>query len=488
MLRETRYLYQRLSVTTDLALCVAAFFVALWIRNGPLTEMTRGWIAPSSLPYLWPLLYLFPPLAVLFWFANDVYRLERVFQRRALVWSLGIGLIEAVGALILLRFFFSRASTDPYTGAVIRDSRGQILLVCLVAGALAWARAELARVWLTWRRRRGLAAANVLIVGSGENLRSFLDAVMAHPLWGFRIEGLVSDHPSLSKAERVLGHPVVATADELGAYIELRPVDEVIFVPGRTPLDKLAPLLRECETMGVRTRLSLNFFSRQIHRTELDSFDQIPVITYNTIPEMNMRLLAKSVADRLVSALALVILSPLMTVIALAIRRGGPAGAPVFFRQRRVGRNGRLFTLYKFRSMVPDAERRVEELRAHSDVDGPRFKMRDDPRVTPVGRWLRRWSLDELPQLWNVLKGDMSLIGPRPPLPEEVAQYTRAQRRRLSMKPGMTCLWAVRGRDQLDWEEWMRADLEYIDTWSLWLDVRIALRTIWAVLRGKNAY
>jgi len=159
----------------------------------------------------------------------------------------------------------------------------------------------------------------------------------------------------------------------------------------------------------------------------------------------------------------------------------------VLFRQRRCGLNGRIFTLFKFRTMVADAEERIGEVAHLNEMKGPVFKVRRDPRVTGVGRWLRRFSLDELPQLWNVLRGDMSLVGPRPPIPEEVARYERWQRRRLSMKPGLTCLWQVRGRNQIDFEEWMRLDLEYIDNWSPWLDLKILARTVPVVLSGRGA-
>jgi lipopolysaccharide/colanic/teichoic acid biosynthesis glycosyltransferase len=170
---------------------------------------------------------------------------------------------------------------------------------------------------------------------------------------------------------------------------------------------------------------------------------------------------------------------------ALLIKFTSPG--PVFFFQERVGLNGRRFKMIKFRSMYADAEQRLAEVQQHNEMDGPVFKMKNDPRITSVGRWFRRLSIDELPQLWNVLVGEMSLVGPRPPLPNEVERYERWQRRRLSMKPGVTCLWQVGGRNEIDFQTWMKLDMEYIDNWSLFLDFKILLKTISVVLTAKGA-
>src|SRR5439155_23310770 len=198
------------------------------------------------------------------------------------------------------------------------------------------------------------------------------------------------------------------------------------------------------------------------------------------------RRVVKAVFDRAGAAALLVAASPVMALVALAVRTG--SAGPVLFRQTRVGRGGRRFVMYKFRTMCTGADRRLGEIRHLNDSDAVLFKVRDDPRVTRVGRWLRRWSLDELPQLFNVLRGDMSLVGPRPPLPEEVAAYPEDARRRLAVRPGMTGLWQVSGRSDLPWEEAVRLDLRYVDNWSLSLDLVILLRTLTAVARASGAY
>ncbi len=194
--------------------------------------------------------------------------------------------------------------------------------------------------------------------------------------------------------------------------------------------------------------------------------------------------IVKRLLDVVLAALLLVVLSPLMLLIALLIRL--TSGAPVLYEWRVVGQGGRPFIGYKFRTMVVDADRRKHELLNRNEMSGgPVFKLKDDPRVTPIGKILRKYSLDELPQLWSVLKGDMSLVGPRPPLVSEYAQFEEWQKRKLAVKPGMTCLWQVRGKPN-DWHEWLRLDFEYIDHWSLWLDLKILFQTAWLVITGKN--
>jgi exopolysaccharide biosynthesis polyprenyl glycosylphosphotransferase len=211
----------------------------------------------------------------------------------------------------------------------------------------------------------------------------------------------------------------------------------------------------------------------------------LPLLSFSSTPSDAIALVAKRAFDLVASAAALVLLAPVLLAIAAAVKLDSPG--PVLFRQRRVGLAGRTFTLYKFRSMRQDAEAQRRALEARNEMDGPVFKIRDDPRVTRVGRFLRRTSLDELPQFWNVLRGEMSVVGPRPPIPAEVRRYARWQRRRLSVKPGLTCTWQVSGRNEVDFDRWMALDLDYIDTWSLWGDVRIVLKTIPAVLLGRGA-
>ena len=214
----------------------------------------------------------------------------------------------------------------------------------------------------------------------------------------------------------------------------------------------------------------------------LERIGETPLLTFTATPDDAVLLLAKRAIDVIGSALALIVVSPFLLLVAMLVKL--TSRGPVIFRQQRCGLNGRTFTFYKFRSMVEDAESRLHEV-AHLNTKEIVTKIVNDPRMTSIGRWLRRFSIDELPQLVNVLRGDMSLVGPRPALATEVAQYKRWQRRRLRMRPGLTCLWAVEGRDAVDFESWMRLDMEYIDNWSLSLDARIMLLTIPQVLSGR---
>ena len=273
--------------------------------------------------------------------------------------------------------------------------------------------------------------------------------------------------------------------ERLPRLLDQQIVDEIIFRIDSRRLVEFDEILELCDEEGVRTRLALDFLPQTNSSISLDQVGAERLLTFTAGPNDDLRLVVKRWIDVAVSATALIVLSPAMLLVALLIRF--TSKGPVIFRQVRCGLNGRRFVFYKFRSMVEGAEALQADL-AHLNRKQTAFKIPDDPRLTPVGRWLRKFSIDEWPQFFNVLKGDMSLVGPRPPLPQEVGNYQRWQRRRLRMRPGLTCLWAVRGRDQLDFESWMRMDMEYIDSWSLLLDFEILLRSVPQVISGQGAH
>ena len=280
------------------------------------------------------------------------------------------------------------------------------------------------------------------------------------------------------------GFAAPGTMEDFPGVLHAGVIDAVILLPRNLPYAQIESWLRQCEIEGIEAWMLPDFLRSSIAAVTIDELAGEPMLLFSSTAKSSWALMIKRVLDVILSAIGLVVLFPLLLGLAIAIRATSPG--PVFFVQRRSTLRGRTFNMYKFRTMISNAEQVRDALEHRNDVTGPVFKMKDDPRITPLGRWLRRYSLDELPQLWNVLKGDMSLVGPRPPLPAEVEKYENWQRRRLSMRAGCTSLWQISGRNDLPFEEWMRLDLKYIDTWSLGLDFKIMFQTIGVILRGTG--
>ena len=313
-------------------------------------------------------------------------------------------------------------------------------------------------------------AYHVVLVGPADRVAHLKRQLVENSLFRFEIAAEVAPEEAGTAIPDLLSRRIV---------------DEVIFDVDWGMLGDLEHVLRHCDEEGVRTRVAMGFFPHVNSQLSLDRAGDIPLLTFSSDPLEDLRLLVKRTLDIALCSVAIILLVPVIVLVALLIK--STSRGPLIYRQTRCGLNGRVFTLYKFRSMVENADDLKASL-AHLNEREIVFKIRRDPRVTRLGRFLRRFSLDELPQLYNVLRGDMSLVGPRPPLPDEVVQYQRWQRRRLRMRPGLTCLWVLMGRDQLDFNSWMRTDLFYIDNWSLALDSLIILRTIPVVLRGNGAH
>jgi exopolysaccharide biosynthesis polyprenyl glycosylphosphotransferase len=336
-------------------------------------------------------------------------------------------------------------------------------------------------------RREFSAPHYVMVVGLGESaLRLGRQLEEAGPPHGVRLRGFFADFAEAPSTPVKLEQSYeVHALDKLPEMLRSHVIDEIIFATDSRRLADLEDIMLLCEEEGVRTRLAVGFLPHVNSRVYLDRLGTSPLLTFSSTPHDEIRLLVKRVTDIVLACVWLVLLLPVMLLIAVVIRLTSPG--PVIFRQERCGLNGRRFVFYKFRSMCQDAEAKRESVEHMSERELA-MKIPNDPRLTSVGRWLRKFSADEWPQLWNVLKGDMSLVGPRPAIPSEVEQYKRWQRRRLRMRPGLTCLWAINGRDAVDFETWMKLDMEYIDNWSLGLDWKIILRTIPAVLSGRGAH
>jgi exopolysaccharide biosynthesis polyprenyl glycosylphosphotransferase len=324
----------------------------------------------------------------------------------------------------------------------------------------------------------------ILIVGLGARAERLGRTLEDYYDDGIRIVGFLAPSDALPAPGCVqLGreYPVLPL-ENLRTMMAQHVIDEIHFAVESDKLPSLEEVFLWCDEEGVCSRVAVDFFPHVNSDLALEQIGNTPLLTFTAAPDDAVLLLAKRSIDIALALFATILLSPVLFIAAALIRLTSPG--PVIFRQIRCGLNGRTFTLYKFRSMVADAEDRLHEV-AHLNTKEIVTKIPNDPRLTPVGKWLRRFSIDEVPQLVNVLKGDMSLVGPRPAIPSEVAQYKLWQRRRLRMRPGLTCLWAVRGRDKVNFESWMRLDLQYIDNWSLGLDARIILMTIPQVLSGR---
>ncbi len=335
-----------------------------------------------------------------------------------------------------------------------------------------------------WVRTRGYNFRTVLVVGTGSKAASMADFFEAHPHWGFRLVGYLDDDNG-GQIRRGNRWPSLGKIADLESVLAGNVVDELIFVIEKGKLGDYEEALLVAERHGVRAHVSLDIFPHVLARPVLEELDGVPLLSFTTTPSNPVQLVVKRGVDLVVSLALFLVTLPIQLLAAIAIKLS--SSGPIFFRQTRCGLNGRHFTLLKFRTMQNGAEGRLPEISHLNEMTGPVFKSSHDPRLTIVGRVLRRLSIDELPQLANVIVGDMSLVGPRPPLPEEVARYEPWQRRRLSMSPGLTCLWQVSGRNDVDFDRWMALDLKYIDTWSPMLDLKILLKTVPAVLSGRGA-
>jgi exopolysaccharide biosynthesis polyprenyl glycosylphosphotransferase len=334
-------------------------------------------------------------------------------------------------------------------------------------------------------RREFAAPRYVMVVGTGDRALALARGIEASAEYGIRLRGFLAEEPAAQPRVKLAAPYDVRPIGDLTAILQKHVVDDIIFAVESEKLAELEEVFLLCDEEGVRTHVAVDFFPHVNSTISLDRFGATPLLTFSAAPYDEIRLLVKRVTDIVIAAAGLALLAPLMFAIAVLIRLTSPG--PAIFRQVRCGLNGRRFLFYKFRSMCENAEQMQAALAHLNTRDGAVFKIPRDPRLTPLGRYLRKFSIDEWPQLWNVLRGDMSLVGPRPAIPSEVDRYQRWQRRRLRMRPGLTCLWAVAGRDNVDFETWMKMDMQYIDNWSLALDWKILLRTIPRVLTGRGA-
>ncbi len=474
MTRHQAVLFRQILLVFDVLVSAAAFLGALWLRS---------WLTTAGLPafvdvqpvdvqdyeaLLWGLMPLW--FLALHWSNAADFRVpyRRTFVRYARAVGIGLGL-SVVGAFLYKVDFVARSFVVIF-GAVqlVALMVGRVLLLEIVASL----------------RRQHVDGHRVLVVGCGEQALAFAGSLKKTSPFNNRLVGHVAVPGELAFEG---AEPIVGDLARLASILDSEPVDEVVFaVPGYDP-DRFAEALHACDERGVDVLLTMPSVlppSGKVELATVTGFD-LPMLGMTRVPTSQGRLLVKRLIDIAGALAGLLLASPVLIATMIAIKTSSPG--PIFFKQVRAGRHGRKFTMYKFRSMVVDAEALRAKLEHLNEMGGPVFKIKHDPRITGIGRFIRATSIDELPQLFNVLLGDMSLVGPRPPLPSEVCQYEPWQRRRLSVKPGLTGLWQVSGRNQVDFDQWMELDLKYIDNWSLWLDFVILLRTVPAVVRGSGA-
>ena len=340
------------------------------------------------------------------------------------------------------------------------------------------------RFSLSFSRKFDSNQRNALIVGTNGKAREFAKKISQNAELGYRVVGLVSAPGEADSSADDL--PVLGDLDQMTEILENEKIDEILIcIPFRANIETINHVISLGYDLGVVVRFTPDSkYERVIKSLHVETFDGDTILTFFRERHV-LQLLVKRVMDLVGSALLLVLLSPIFILVSIAIKLDSKG--PIFFAQERVGMNKRRFKLLKFRSMVTNAEELKASLADQNEVDGPVFKIKKDPRITRVGRFIRKTSIDELPQLWNSLTGDISLVGPRPPLFSEVEQYEWLFRKRISIKPGITCLWQVMGRNELSFDEWMELDKQYIENWSIWLDIKILLMTVPTVLLGRGA-
>ena len=481
MLKEGENTLRRVLMFLDSLVVAAAFWVAYFLRTHFHTfykfdlfpsEHVIG--APASFQQYMPTLFLWMVVWVLMLFLNGAYRSIRTKSLLEFVWIIIKSAFLSVLAFGSLAFILKLHFVSRILVAIF-------LIVSFIFFVIEkWVLISIIRSVL----RRGYSLRRFLIVGTNHRAERFINMIDRHPEWGFKIIGLVDDEAGRVDKE-FLGIKVIGVLADIPEILRTRVIDEVVFIVPRRWFERIQESIAACETQGIRAHVAADFFSLNIAQTRLGELEGFPLLTFETTLGTEWQLSVKRAFDLVVSAVGLLILSPFFLIVTVLIKL--TSAGPVFFRQKRVGVSGRIFTFYKFRSMFKDAQERLAEVKHLNEMDGPVFKVKDDPRITRLGHFMRRTSIDELPQLFSVLMGHMSLVGPRPPIPGEVEEYELWQRRRLSLRPGITCLWQISGRSNIDFATWMELDLRYIDNWSLWLDFKILVKTIPVVLFGVGA-
>jgi exopolysaccharide biosynthesis polyprenyl glycosylphosphotransferase len=462
----------------DLALVIVAFGLATVLsvyadRSVDLVAFLGMRVKLSNF-----LIFLFAPLFCHSVFSfYGLYRSRRLSSRTSEIADcLKASTLSSVTFLAMGFLFHIRMITPQF-----------LLMFWLILSVIMVGTRLIMRVWLTEVRKHGRNLRYMLILGTNPRAIEFAQKIKEQPGRGYQILGFVDEDWHGLSDFKESGFKLVSNYEGLTEYLRRNVVDEVaIYLPLRSYHEHATEVAELCQEHGIAMRLATDIFGLRTSGARAEYFNGAYHISTYTGVRDEWPLIVKRAIDLAISFTLLLLLSPLLIAVAIAIKL--TSDGPVFFRQERLGLNKRRFFIYKFRTMVPNAEKLMAKLESKNEVSGPVFKIKDDPRITGIGKFLRRTSIDELPQLLNILKGEMSLVGPRPLPKRDYEGFSEDwQRRRFSVRPGITCLWQVNGRSSIPFEQWMRLDLQYMDEWSLWLDLKILARTIPAVLKGSGA-
>lgn len=451
--------------------CIAAAFALAIDLSVPLTDPLLPPVL-ENLPYL--------VVVILVWYSAAVerhlwsvrYRQDVVHYLTAVVKAVGDACVMCVFVMVL----FTRGRLDHQFLVVF--CVGTLVFLLLFRFVL--------RMAIHHLRKLGYNQQRTVVVGANDRSRSLIKLLRSEKGLGYAVLGVLDNDGERADVIHDTGVPFLGGLGRLEEMIGNGEVDEVyIALPVRSRYEEIQQLARMCEGAGVPAHMVADLFPMRVATSRLMHLEDIPLLNLSTIPEAHGKVFTKRAIDFIGSSILILLLSPLLLLLAILVKLDSKG--PVLFAQERVGQNQRRFKMLKYRSMVVNAEELKAKLAAQNELDGPVFKIKDDPRITRLGRFIRRYSLDEFPQLFNVWRGEMSLVGPRPPIPAEVEEYSWSQRRRLSIKPGMTGLWQVSGRNEVGFDEWVEMDLAYIDSWSIKLDFVILLKTFRAVVAGRGA-
>lgn len=464
MLKEREPILEKLSIAFQVILTIGCYYIAIWIIGNFIHPIDNGYQYDI-------IIFVIAPLWLIILEQFNLGHIGRFKMYSALF-------VEYLTAIIVGNVLL-------YTTIVILDLDSISRLVLAVFAILnliaLYSYKFVLSATMKFIRRMGMNTRSILIIADQDS-DYFIDRLILSKDWGYRIWAIMSDDAYIvDKYKR--RYTLLSYNTELSTVIDEKGIDEVIYCKSFFDQNEIQKFIYTCAEVGIVFRMQSQLLSCVKMQSTMSFLNQMPFLTFRNTPDNYLALKVKGFLDYTFSLFIMILLAPLMLVIAFLIKQDG---GPVFFYQKRLGLNGRHFNCIKFRTMVVGAEKLQESLISKNEQEGPVFKIKNDPRITNIGRFLRKTSLDELPQFINILKGEMSIVGPRPPIPSEVKQYKRWQTRRLSMKPGITCIWQVSGRNNIPFEQWMKLDMQYIDTWSLKLDFIILLKTIKVVITGDG--